>query len=278
MQNGVEMKPDLLTVDSNKLSNMSRDDLVKAFEAFSRTSEELVSYFAALETKIAELNKELERSRRLAAIGEVAAMLAHEIRNPLAGMELSLSVLMRQDFEDSQRLLLDNVYKGIKRLDSIVEDILSFAQDISLKKEDVNVCELLRNSISFLKHEIDAKSVSVEMDCKGTMWIASVDKGYMERVFTNIIDNAVAAVDNKGKMWIKLWKTGESLWISFEDSGDGFSEEALCHALEPFFTTKTRGTGLGLAICNRIVSAHRGKILIENSKRGGKVSLCLPLS
>ena len=275
------MKPGLLTVDSKKLDGMSREELIKAFEVFSRTGAELVAYFSALESRIVELNKELERSRRLAAIGEVAAMLAHEIRNPLAGMELSASMLGRQELSEQQRELLDNICRGIKRLDRIITDILSFAQDISLKKAPVDIEEVVRTVLEkYLSHKLQEKNIVVDFHSglSGDDRYIVIDKGYVERVLVNILDNAIDVSEDGGKLWISLWKTPERLWISIEDAGSGFSETALERALEPFFTTKARGTGLGLAICNRIIEAHGGRLILENTERGGKVSICLPLS
>ncbi len=274
------MRPDLLTVDSKKLDTMSREELVKAFEVFSRTGSELVAYFSALEARIVELSRELERSRRLAAIGEVAAMLAHEIRNPLAGMELSVSVLKRQGLDGYQRELLENIHKGIKRLDIIISDILSFAQEISLEMAKTDIKELITSALSSLSHRLEEKNLDVEIDSglsSGDGCIM-IDRRYVERVLVNVLDNAIDASGEGGKLWITLWKTQDELWITIEDEGPGFSESALERALEPFFTTKTSGTGLGLAICNRILEAHRGRLVLENTERGGKVSICLPLS
>ena len=274
------MRPDLLTVDSKKLDAMSREELVRAFEVFSRTGSELVAYFSALEARIVELSRELERSRRLAAIGEVAAMLAHEIRNPLAGMELSVSVLKRQGLDGYQRELLDNIHKGIKRLDIIISDILSFAQEISLKMAKTDIKELILSTVSSLSHRLEEKRLEVKIQSGLSVedGYIMIDKGYMERVFVNVLDNAIDVSKEGGKLWINLWKTQDEMWISVEDEGPGFSESALERALEPFFTTKTTGTGLGLAICNRIVEAHGGRLILENTEKGGKVSICLPLS
>ncbi len=266
MERPASVRPDSLTV-------ASKEDLAKAFEAFSRSSAELVEYFAVLQRRIADLTAQLERSKRLAAIGEMSATLAHEIRNPLSGISLSVSILKRKVRGESEMELIKNIEMGIERMEGIIRDILNFSQDISVKKDKMEWQGLAKRVLSQMGHRLQEKDVRVSVEGKGEVL---ADGNLLERVLVNLIDNSLDAVEEDGKIWLVGREEENGFSILVRDNGPGFEAGAMEKAVEPFFTTKTKGTGLGLAIVSRIVEAHSGKLELSNWEEGAEVRIWLP--
>ncbi len=253
--------------------------LAQAFAEFARSSEGLMQYFSRLQEQVKELTEELQRSRRLAAIGQVSASLAHEIRNPLAGMSLSLSVLRRScdGGNSTVQEAISKIEEGINRINRIITDVLQFAQDITVNPKEVRIDQMIKSFLSVLEYKLQEKNISIEfvneLEDNSKVFL---DPHLMERIFLNVLENAIEFSPVGGVLWISLWKTDGYLWITVEDSGQGFSEEAILRGTEPFFTTRPDGTGLGLSIVERCIEAHKGKLEILNTQRGGMVRICLP--
>ena len=251
----------------------SKEDLAKAFEAFSRSSAELVEYFGVLQRRIADLTAQLERSKRLAAIGEMSATLAHEIRNPLSGISLSVSILKRRLKGETERDLIRNIEMGIERMEGIIRDILNFSQDLVVRKDKIDWCVLANKVTSQMRHRLEGSNVRVEIEGEGSL---VADFCLIERVLVNLIDNSFDALDGKGMIFLIGQEDEAGFSILVRDNGPGFSQEVLNKAVEPFFTTKTKGTGLGLAIVSRIIEAHSGRMSLSNWEQGAEVKLWLP--
>ncbi len=267
-------RPDSLIAGSDLPKETPPDELIKAFDAFSKTSAELIEYYAVLERRIAELTEQLERSRRLAAIGEMAATLAHEIRNPLAGISLSVSMLEKRVKDTGARELIENIRAGVNRMESIIGDILNFAQDITLNKVRVSWKDISRRIRDYLIPALEGKEITLTISKEDLEF--SADPDYLERALLNVLDNAVDAVGDEGQIWLSCEEGGNKVVISVRDTGPGFSEEVMGKLCEPFFTTKTKGTGLGLAITSRIVEAHGGEMEFRNWENGAEVVIWLP--
>ncbi len=267
-------RPDSSIAGGDLARETPPEELIKAFDAFSKTSAELIEYYAVLERRIAELTEQLERSRRLAAIGEMAATLAHEIRNPLAGISLSVSMLEKKVRDPGARELIENIRAGVNRMESIIGDILNFAQDISLNKVQVSWRNLSRRMQKFLVPALEGKDITLSVSDEEVRF--SADPDYLERALLNVLDNAVDAVGDKGQIWLSCEVRGGRVGISVRDTGPGFPEGVMGRLCEPFFTTKTKGTGLGLAITSRIVEAHGGEVEFGNWEKGAEVVIWLP--
>ncbi len=273
------MKPDSLT-ENNKAQLLSATpkELAQAFEAFSRSSAELIEYYAVLEKRIAELTSQLERSKRLAAIGEMSATLAHEIRNPLAGIELSASMLAKTVKKDSEKQMVSNILQGVKRLNGIISDILCFAQELRPNCRNIDIRTVIFSAIEVLEYKIEEKKVLLKLNLQPLQ--VSIDPSLMERVFVNLLENAIdASDDNNSIVEITIEKLRDKVEIIILDNGADIPEHLKEKIFEPFFTTKEKGTGLGLSISQRIIEAHKGTVEFYRAEDGKKgFRLCLPVS
>ncbi len=257
---------------------ISPEDLAKAFEEFNKNSVELIDYFASLEKKVFDLTMELNKSKRLAAIGEMSTVLAHEIRNPLAGMRLSAEMLKKDLKGDKEHnFLISNILVAIHRLESIVTEILAFAQELNLNLGEVGLEELLRDAAMAVEYKRAQKHVDIYADL--SVKYIRADAFHLHRVFVNLLENALDAVpENSGRIVIESQSvSGGGVQVKVADNGPGISDDIRQKILEPFFTTKERGVGLGLPICFRIVSAHGGKMDVRNREEGGaEIVIWLP--
>jgi len=224
--------------------------------------------------------KALERSRRLAAMGELAASVAHEVRNPLAGMKGALQVLRGELSVKPQNLeIVNELLAQIDRLESLVRDLLSYARPLEPTFIPFDLHELLDRVLRLHKEETDAAGITVRrIYGPGTGRIVA-DPQQLEQVFLNLIHNAMQAIDRGGSITLTTEAHEGELRIAFEDSGAGIVAEDLPRIFQPFFTTKHRGSGLGLPIVKRIVEAHDGAVEVESERGAGtRVSVRIPLA
>lgn len=223
-------------------------------------------------TEVHEMEERMRRADRLAAIGELSAGIAHEIRNPLASISGSIEMLSNElELTGDDKRLMELVMKESDRLNKIINDFLEFARlkpprpkELRLEKCLEEVRMLLANSPS-VKPGIEIVSRRVDGDMA-----VQFDEEQLKQVMFNLAINACEAMRGSGRLLIETSRTsaGEAR-IAFADEGPGICEEARVRMFEPFFTTKEGGTGLGLAIANRIVEAHGGRIEAGNRTEGG---------
>lgn len=264
----------------NQLSepeNMSIERLKEIFNSFNATTESLRATQERLTSKVEELQKELEeknrelaRKEKLAALGQMAAGIAHEIRNPLGGIELYLSTLARSaNIGDREKAVLGKMMKGIVRLNRTVSDLLDYTRDVTPQPRDCGVAEILEESLAILAREIESRKISVDRNYNDRGHF-HVDPDLLQHVFLNIILNAVQAVGEKGRIAVSLDRGADDrLQVTFEDTGKGIPHEVAERMFDPFFTSKSTGIGLGLAIVGNIVKAHNGEIRCGNREQGG---------
>jgi signal transduction histidine kinase len=237
-----------------------------------RLQQEVVRLTAQLEQK----NRELEMKKRLAALGEMAAGIAHEIRNPLGGIQLYASTLA---LEVTDRPLASDLVRkisaGVKGLNALVCDMLAFTGNMNLNRREEDVAELIAAAAelaqpTLLQYGIDAAIVQASPDL-----LANVDGRLLQRTLLNLVLNAADAIGEagiqNGKITIHAEKTStpaapHRMILTVDDTGPGIPEDVLERIFNPFFTTKHSGTGLGLAIVHRIIEAHGGQITAENRK------------
>ena len=244
---------------------------------------QIKQYAEKLESMVDErtcaLNESEERrikAERLAAIGEVAACVGHDLRNPLTainGAAYYLRTKMKNRQNKEFQEMLNVVEKAVKYSNKIVNDLLDFSKEIHLEKRCVTLKKLVERTIKEAEIPANIKTRNL-MD--GTSLY--IDQEQMKRVFANIIRNAAEAMPKGGELEIKSTKNQENITISFRDTGVGIPKKNLKRIFEPLYTTKPRGVGLGLKICKRIVEAHGGKIEVESKKgEGSAFKITLPL-
>jgi len=248
-----------------------------------QTTQRLEVRTAELRTSHAELREvqsELVTKNQLAAVGELAAAIAHEVRNPLAVIVNAVAGLRRVDGREEDRvILLGIVDEEAARLNRLVTDLLRFARPVSVKRSPVSLVELANRSRS---QAMDGHDVVVSIDADPGLQTVWVDPSLFRLVFDNLVQNACQAMRGGGRVDIIVSRgslpTGPAVSILIKDHGHGMEAEVRDRALDPFFTTRPSGTGLGLPIVHRIVEAHGGQLSIESEEGvGTTVTLLLPL-
>jgi two-component system sensor histidine kinase PilS (NtrC family) len=240
-------------------------------------------------TRLREMEEHVKRSDRLAAIGKMAAGIAHEIRNPLASMSGSIEIL-KEELGDSpqSQALMGIVLREVHRLNSLIADFLLFARPISPGRERIHLNRLIEEIFQMLGHSPDFNSlIRLETQFEDDLYIQG-DANQVRQVFWNLLMNAAQAMPEGGLLRVRLRKAfpraplpgGRSYGeVSVIDSGMGIGEEVIGKVFDPFFTTKEKGTGLGLSIVHSIVESYGGKITVQSQRgRGSVFTVVLPLA
>jgi two-component system sensor histidine kinase PilS (NtrC family) len=230
-------------------------------------------------TQIRALEETSRRQDRLAAIGRMAASIAHEIRNPLAAMRGSIQML-RADMQgdSSETELMEIILRESDRLNRIISDFLSYARPRSIIQSKIDVGELLRQTFTLLRHssEVNERQILNE-GVPARPILINADSEQLRQVFWNLARNALQAMPSGGVLQAGLQKnSNDRLLITFSDTGRGMSPEQVEHLFEPFSST-TGGTGLGLSIVYQIIRDHGGTINVRSREgQGTTITIELP--
>ncbi|MFW6235647.1 MAG: sensor histidine kinase, partial [Desulfovibrionales bacterium] len=228
----------------------------------------------------------MEHTNKMASVGRLAAGVAHEINNPLAiinekaGLLRDLIVYPARPNRDEKFLgLVDSILKSVERCSTITHRLLGFARHVDVQWEKVRVDEAIREVLGFLDKEAEYRDIQVSLDVQDPIPEIVSDKGQLQQIFLNIVNNAFAAVQDGGSIRITVWQADDLLKVSFEDNGCGISQENLKRIFEPFFSTKHQnGTGLGLSITYGLVKKLRGKLEVQSElHKGSTFTLSFPL-
>ncbi|MFB5604015.1 MAG: sensor histidine kinase [Candidatus Nitrosomaritimum aestuariumsis] len=212
-----------------------------------------------LTQSLQENQDEMIKNERLSAIGELSAKIAHDIRNPLNNIKLSLDIIDKKTSNEKLKEYFDKIDDNIFRISHQVNDVLNFLYKNRLKKEEVNIGNLIRTSIQNIPIP---ETISLEIS--ESTFKVNVDSIQLERAFTNLILNSVQAIGNKkGKITISIEEKDSICYITIEDSGTGIDSQNMDKIFEPLFTTKQQGTGLGLATVKNIIEMHNGSVNVE---------------
>jgi two-component system sensor histidine kinase PilS (NtrC family) len=230
-------------------------------------------------TQMKKMKAELERADRLAAIGELSARIAHEIRNPLASISGSVQLIAEgRSIDPQDRKLLDIVLRETERLNKLIRDFLAYARPVPPNKTKVPLGRLIDDLKSLLEADKRFSGIMIRNECPEEL-IAAVDGDQFRQVFWNLFVNAADAMGGEGTITVSAVATGEvpdaggpqPVAISVTDTGSGMNEEELRQLFEPFRSTKPGGTGLGLAMVYRIIETHGGRIAVSSAKGKGTV-------
>lgn len=233
--------------------------------------------------ELRETQEELVRKEQLAAVGELSAVIAHEVRNPLAILKNAVSSFRRPTLKSADRdVLLAILDEETDRLNRLVRDLLAYARPLAPQGQPVELEPLLIRAFEIVRggrgrHE----SIRLEMALDEDALTLRGDPELLQHAFVNVIDNAVQAMPGGGRLLVR-GSTGEDhdrVSLAFVDTGEGMDAMVRSKALDPFFTTRPSGTGLGLAIVERVIKSHGGSLEIEStSGHGTTVTLHLPLT
>ncbi len=239
--------------------------------------------------------EERERLRdRLTALGEMAAAIAHEVKNPLAGIEVMAGLLKRRlsDNPEAQSMLADIIGEA-KMANAIVLEVLDFVRPVRLHVEDVAVGALVQDSLHMADSLVPRGEVAVSVDVPDHLPAVQGDEHQLRQVFTNLLTNALEALSGTGRLIVRAEALdrlpfptapdqphGPGVEITVLDDGPGIPESIRERIFSPFFTTKPRGSGLGLAIVRKVVDAHEGRIEVQTGPDGSgtRFRLLLPLA
>ena len=229
--------------------------------------------------EVRRLQDELLRKEKLAAIGDLAAGVAHEIRNPLSSIK-GIASYYKNKFEDdsNDKEMAGIMIEEVDRLSRVINELLEFARPKELNRKPSDINKLLEHSTRLVEQEATTQDIDIQLNLTPNPVEADVDPDRLTQCFLNLFLNALQAMKGGGKLTIFTSTDGKgNITIDIKDSGSGISEENLSKIFDPYFTTKPKGTGLGLAIVHKIIEAHQGQIKVRSIIGQGTVfSIVLP--
>lgn len=227
-------------------------------------------------TEIERLRGEVERSRRLASLGRMAAGIAHEIRNPLSSIK-GFATYFKERYRDipEDRKTADIIIGEVDRLNRVISQLLEFARPMNIQLRPMSLQAFLQHSIKMIEQQAHDKNINIVADLPSGIGNVLIDADRMSQVLFNLYLNAFEAMDAGGTLSVGLSTTdSDTTTITIADTGTGIASEDMGRIFDPYFTTKPSGTGLGLAIVHRIMEAHHSEIHIDSiPERGTTVSL-----
>jgi len=251
-----------------ELSSHKSDEIGSLIKNF----DEMIRKLREANHKVEELyNEQIVKAGHLASIGELAAGLAHEIKNPIAGMKGALEIIIqRTDESDPKKEIFTEMLLQIEKINQVIQDLLIYAKPKDMKMGQVDPNDCIQNAIKLANPHINSKDIRFHFRSLGNKKLAHIDCNKIQEVLTNLILNSIASIDKEVKISIELQEKNQNeLEIIFSDTGKGIKKEHLSQVFHPFFTTKKRGTGLGLSICKNIIEAHSGTIEVTSVENEG---------
>lgn len=271
-----EVRPALPVDHARRIEELGRIILAysEVTEKLQQSHDQLMQTVQSLRDELGEKNRQLERRNRLAALGEMAAGLAHEIRNPLGGIQLYASML-QQDLADrppSQQIAC-KIGAGVRRLESLVGQVLSFSREMRAQPTLLDLPAIIEQAVDDAAPTLRQNKVRCTVDGPRPLHVHA-DALLLGQVVLNLVLNSAQAMEDGGTLTVHFSKPphdseAKQFHLVVRDQGPGIPANILDRIFNPFFTTKDSGTGLGLAIVHRIVEAHDGAITASNDAAGG---------
>jgi len=260
-----------------QLGDMLRD-CIRVTQRLQSTHDTLQREVVRLRRELEAKDRELERRRRLASLGELAAGVAHEVRNPLGAIQLYSGLLRNECGQAEAALhLIEKIEAGIRAIDGVVQDALALApRSVTLKRCGVRA--LVARAQDVCLRTLQARGATLKVELEDERAAVLVEPAAIQRVLINLITNAAEASPRGAVVRVHVSSEREGLVeIRVLDEGAGLPEDVIERVFDPFFTTKAHGTGLGLTLAHRVVEAHGGRLTAGNRPEGGAVfSVMLP--
>lgn len=226
-------------------------------------------------TELNRLKKQSQRADRLAAVGEIAAGMAHEIRNPLGGMEIFASLLRRElEHDDDKLKLLGHVTTGMEAINNVIHNFLLFTKEPKPDRKEFDLRNLILNILDFVKYVFEHNKIEVRASIPDAPLSINADESLIRQAVLNMIHNSIGAMPDGGLFEVEVKRVEgenepERIEIVCSDTGSGVSEKIREKIFDPFFTTKDSGSGLGLSIVSQIAQAHGGYVHLIDRRGGG---------
>lgn len=262
-----------------QMFNQASEELATAYGALERQVESLTAELAAANAEASRLREEAERNKRLAAMGEMAAQLAHQLRTPLAAALLYAGNLENPDLPENSRIsIAGKTVARLKHLERLIQDMLLFARGEVLGRETFPVAELLTELAHTFEPLARSRNVAFEIEERSGDARLTGNRKALAGALTNLLENALQAVDAGGRVTLAAERSGEQMLLTVRDNGPGMTPDVVARLFEPFFTTRSEGTGLGLAIARGVARAHGGGIDVRSAPGAGtEFLITLPL-
>jgi signal transduction histidine kinase len=245
---------------------------------------EIETWNRELQVRVQERNEALHRAQseiaqteKLAALGYLAAGMAHEIRNPLNSISL-FTQLLREGVEETETAeYLGKILKEVDRIDGIIHKLVDAANRSRLVVNDVRLDQIVRDSLEIFAPQIEARQIAVTISCQEPIVPIKADRTELEQIFTNLLMNAIEEMPRQGRLAVEISSTDGLLQVRVADNGKGIIPEHLEAIFKPFFSTKSRGTGIGLPVARRIARLYHGDVTVETTSPAGTTFLvCIP--
>jgi signal transduction histidine kinase len=233
-------------------------------------------------SELAGMRREATRVDRLVAVGQLAAGVAHELRNPLTAVKLLVQTAVQRSRDGARPSSLVVALDEIARMENTIQSLLDYARPSAERRERSDLRDILRSAANLVQGRADQCSARVELDCREAPILLHCDSEQIRQVFVNLFLNGLDAMESGGVLSVfATLRTDPELGgvasVAVSDTGQGIPPDLVDRIFEPFVTTKPRGTGLGLAICRRLVEAHGGRLWAENQVSGGaRITVVLP--
>lgn len=255
---------------ANQALQAEREHLLLEIETWNRE----------LQTRVQEKTEALHRAQteiaqteKLAALGYLAAGMAHEIRNPLNSISLFTQLLSQGAEELEGREYLAKILREVDRIDGIIRKLVDAANRSRLVVDDVRIDQVVQDALDIFAPQIEARQIRVSFSCQETVLPIKADRTELEQIFTNLLMNAVEELPQKGQIVIRIDCPVGLIEVRVSDNGGGIARENHEAIFKPFFSTKIRGTGIGLPVARRIARLYHGNVTIENTSEAGTTFL-----
>jgi signal transduction histidine kinase len=255
---------------ANRALQQERERLLHEIEAWNR---ELQSRVREKSEALQHAQSEIAQTEKLAALGYLAAGMAHEIRNPLNSISL-FTQLLSQGIDDSEsQEYLEKILKEVDRIDGIIRRLVEAANRRRSATQEIRVEQVIKESLAIFTPQVEARQIAVAFDYPELLPSIKADPSELEQIFTNLFQNALEEMGTGGCLAIGLTTSDNNIEIRVADSGGGISPEDRDAVFKPFFSTKNRGTGIGLPVAQRIARLYRGELSVEQSSAAGTTFL-----
>lgn len=232
-------------------------------------------------TEVQNLKREIERNRRLASLGRLAAGIAHEIRNPLSSIK-GFATYFRERYKGipEDQKIAEIMVQEVERLNRVIGQLLEFARPVKIDKKPTSMHTVIQHSLKMIQRQAQEKNINISTNLSPEIKNVSVDADRINQVLLNLYLNSIEAMEHGGALSVELsWdENSQTARIAVSDTGAGIKKEDIVHIFDPYFTTKQSGTGLGLAIVHKSIESHKGEVRVESEPgKGTTVTILLPL-